>query len=693
MSEISLKAYQAELTDLLQQGRTDEVVRHCRHILEKYPKNVEVYRLMARALRSQSAEAAQIYRRVLSVFPDDAEAHEALSLYYQAQRKGNEAIWHLERAYEQNPNQRAIQAALTELYRQYRGMEVTRFQLTARAVALQHLRSGLYSKAIDTLQKALAQSPDRLDLQVLLAQVYWEAGSLIEAAERALALLKLLPDCLIANQILTLLWLSEQRPSDAQRYLSRIEAVDPYLAVTLAQGTPPDDDAFRLTRLDYQLAASRDLMNENPDWLQALGGIDTFADDETPADSVVATEEDQALLNLDLFDDSDLLGDDSTDEWLTQLDDLSQSTTQATLPTANREDLFGDDWLASFGEDSPAKPSSSGTGLTGLLSGTQQPRTPTGLTGLLSRLEADAEDEPEPPTRPVVYTPKPPSQEDKTPTATLSEDEEDPLAWMKETGIEILEEVPPSPFDMPFDDDDRPIVDPNADNPFAWMQTSDIELIDDEPQITPSAVEEAEADPLAWMRESGVELVTDDAQEEAAMSNNQSWFTEDDDNDADDLEWLSGAQSTPNPLTASNDEDDPLDWMLDPQTDAQPNETMPNWLSGAAPVVADDEVDVPDWLSSVGTPDDQDAIIPEAQSVPTWLSGATPAADQTDLTADDDDFDFTYEEDDTPDWLTAAAPIAESQPLNRSPLAWIRRVTVRLTAIPCLAITPRLPIG
>lgn len=673
MSEISLKAYQAELTDLLQQGRTDEVVRHCRHILEKYPKNVEVYRLMARALPSHSTEAAQLYQRVLSVSPDDAEAHEALSLYYQAQRKGNEAIWHLERAYEQNPNQRAIQAALTELYRQYRGMEVTRFQLTARAVALQHLRSGLYPKAIDTLQKALAQTPDRVDLQVLLAQVYWEAGGLIEAAERALAILKTLPDCLIANQILTLLWLSEQRPSDAQRYLSRIEAVDPYLAVTLAQGTPPEDDAFQLTRLDYQQAASRDLMTENPDWLQALGGVDTFADEEEyeeTANPAWATEDDQALLDLDLFDDGgDLLDDDSTDEWLTQLDDLSQSTTSKTIPTVNREELFGEDWLASFGEETPSKPSS-GTGLTGLLSGSQQPRTPTGLTGMLSRLEAEAEEDPEPPTRPVVYSQRPTPQEDEKPTATLSPEEEDPLAWMKDTGIEILDEVPPSPFELPFDDDDRPIVDPNADNPFAWMQTNNIELIDEPPQFSPAeheptapTVDEA-VDPLAWMRQSGIELVSDDAQEEAEMSNNQSWFTEDDDNDADDLEWLSGAQPTASPLDAA-DEDDPLDWMLEPKTDAQPNESMPDWLSSAAPVIADDEADVPDWLSSVGTPDDQDEIIPEQQAVPSWLTGASPAAASNDLNLeDDDDFEFTYEEEDTPDWLTSASPIAESQPLS-----------------------------
>ena len=56
-------------------------------------------------------------------------------------------------------------------------------------------------------------------------------------------MLKVLPDCLEANRIMAALWLSFDRPSDAQRYVNRLELVDPYLAVEVVQG------CFRTTML------------------------------------------------------------------------------------------------------------------------------------------------------------------------------------------------------------------------------------------------------------------------------------------------------------------------------------------------------------------------------------------------------------------------------------------------------------
>src|SRR5690606_32708259 len=177
---------------------------------------------------------------------DDYAAHIGLSEANERLNRSDEAIWHLERALEQRPNERDVIEALRALYRRHRGVENLKIQMTTAAVARQYLRSGAYPQAIETLRSALLRLNDRLDLRLLLAQILWRQGAEEEAAEIALEILKVLPDCLEANRIMAQLWLSVGRPSDAQRYVNHLEAVDPYLAVELVQGFPPEEDAFHI---------------------------------------------------------------------------------------------------------------------------------------------------------------------------------------------------------------------------------------------------------------------------------------------------------------------------------------------------------------------------------------------------------------------------------------------------------------
>ncbi|MBZ0289013.1 MAG: tetratricopeptide repeat protein, partial [Anaerolineae bacterium] len=226
MADISLRDYLGKLDTLLNQNAPSEVVHHCRHVLQYFPKNAETYRYLGRALVMSSSweEAGEVFQRVLSVYPDDYTAHLGLSDVYLHLKRADDAIWHLERAFEQKPNEQSIIDGLRELYRRHRRVEQGKIQLTAGAVARQYIRNGLFEQAIDTLRQALERSPERADLRLLLAETYQEAGYRVEAAEVALEVLKVLPDCLEANRILTELWLAESRPSDAQRYLNRIQS-------------------------------------------------------------------------------------------------------------------------------------------------------------------------------------------------------------------------------------------------------------------------------------------------------------------------------------------------------------------------------------------------------------------------------------------------------------------------------------
>ena len=116
MADTTLKAYIAELKLLLEQEALEEVMGHCRHILQHFPKNVETYRFLARALleKNRHQEAGDVFQRVLSALPDDFVSHLGLSAVAEEAGQLPLAIWHLERAYEQEPNNGALRDEIKE---------------------------------------------------------------------------------------------------------------------------------------------------------------------------------------------------------------------------------------------------------------------------------------------------------------------------------------------------------------------------------------------------------------------------------------------------------------------------------------------------------------------------------------------------------------------------------------------------
>ncbi|MCU0480605.1 MAG: tetratricopeptide repeat protein, partial [Anaerolineae bacterium] len=208
MSTLNLKQYLAKIDTLLEDEYYDEAIFHSRHVLSLLPKNLATYRRLGRAEvgANRWQEANTTLRRILSFAPDDKIAHLGMSKVYQRAKKGDEALWHLERAYEQEPNNQAIIDELRDLYQAYKNISNVRLQLTAGAVGRQYAKNQLYPQAVQVLKNALKQTPQRVDLRLMLARVYREAGDVVAAAETALDVLDVLPDCLDANYIMTEVW-------------------------------------------------------------------------------------------------------------------------------------------------------------------------------------------------------------------------------------------------------------------------------------------------------------------------------------------------------------------------------------------------------------------------------------------------------------------------------------------------------
>lgn len=273
MVQISLSAYQNELESLLGENRYDEVIAHARHILKSQPKNLRAYQQLGDALVASGRweEASSVLRRALGAQPQHFQTHSQLARVFQQLDDYNRAIWHAERALDQKPSDQATIELIRELYRAHRNEEIDRLQLTAAALAQQHIRANLLREALSTLATALASSPQRIDLQLLRARALWLDGQRMDAAETALDILDRLPYAIDANRMMTELWLTEQRPSDAQLYLKRIEALDPYLAHQMATGEEAPETLLLMERLDYSAMPQRESEIVNPEWLGALG--------------------------------------------------------------------------------------------------------------------------------------------------------------------------------------------------------------------------------------------------------------------------------------------------------------------------------------------------------------------------------------------------------------------------------------
>lgn len=251
MAEISLRAYQDKLDALARASRFQEVIAHARHILAAQPKNLRAHQQLGSALAGagQWQRAGEILRRALGAQPSDFQTHLQLAQVYQQLGSGDRAIWHAERAYDQRANDPAAADLIRSLYREQRGQQVERLQLTTSALAQQQIRGNLLDDAIATLDEALIGQPKRIDLQLLRARALWLNGQRMDAAEAAADILDQLPNAIDANRILTELWLAEKRPSDAAPFLRRIEELDPYLAGQLATGERAPDELVMLEEL------------------------------------------------------------------------------------------------------------------------------------------------------------------------------------------------------------------------------------------------------------------------------------------------------------------------------------------------------------------------------------------------------------------------------------------------------------
>lgn len=272
MAKVPLRKYTGEIEALIDRGQTDEAIAHCRHILETFPKHLETYRLLGKAYleTKRHSEAADVFNRLLMAVPDDFVSHVGLSIIADEDKRLDDAIWHMERAFEKQPSNAAIQAELQRLYGRRDGREPPKIRLTRGALAHMYYQGELYTQAISEIRAVLAGDPNRPDLKALLALACFRGGQKVEASETCSQLLGQFPYCFDANRVLVEILPGTSMADNVETYRQRVIELDPYAAHargSIFQSAEAPDAAVTIERLDYKGQP----MEPAPAWGASLG--------------------------------------------------------------------------------------------------------------------------------------------------------------------------------------------------------------------------------------------------------------------------------------------------------------------------------------------------------------------------------------------------------------------------------------
>jgi len=274
MKTVSLREYNRDIESMIEGGRAGEAIAHCQHILKTFPMHVETYRQLGKACLEarRYADAEDVFQRVLMAVPDDFIAHVGISIIRDDGGKVEEAVWHMERAFEIQPSNPVIHSELKRLYGKRDGVEPTRVRLTRDALANMYSQGELYDQAIGEIRSMMTDDADRADLQVMLARAYFHGGQKVEATELAITLLKKYPYCLDALRILVDILPETARADDAEVYRSRVEQLDPYAEFvkgSIFRSEEVADVNVTLDRLAYTIGSMPEITQLS--WASTLG--------------------------------------------------------------------------------------------------------------------------------------------------------------------------------------------------------------------------------------------------------------------------------------------------------------------------------------------------------------------------------------------------------------------------------------
>jgi tetratricopeptide (TPR) repeat protein len=664
MADVTLRAYVKEIDNLIERDQLDEAIAHCRHILQIYPKHLGTYRLLGKAYleAKRFGDAADIFQRVLSAVPEDFVSHIGMAIVREDEGNLDAAIWHMERAFEANPANPAIRQELSRLIGRRDGLEPHKIRLTRGALARQYAQGELFPQAIAELRSALQEDPDRPDLELLLAKMYWRSEQYDSAKTLCKQIIEKLPYSFDANRIMAAVYQATNNPEKAGEYHRRLAALDPYMAFVDSAASDPKQISASAVQIDHS------------DWLPGQ-----------PLPTAESAEPDWvSSLGVDLSEDEELPEVDSVPSWMGELEGevSSRPAGSSALSPQEPEEALSEEgdipdwmkeagWEPSSGEIQESPVSFSNEELEALDSGGPMPIpeeergdeeeiAPADIPDWLQDIapsDIPAEPEPEPE---MEQQDRQGEKKEFVPDwlADISSEADDvppePLEDTQEVMTPDSPKAEPTPAVVELDDEDKPEVPTWVEDQAPGATSTIISWLGDRPGIPPDEEQEAEKLPEEPVQMSQQPAPTPDEGEIP------SWL---DDLDIEELE----EATIPEPSEELEEEDEAPSWLagvadaasnldldmqepaaaqdeieLEAASDVEGPEDDEGWLRELAEAGLEEEPaatgETPDWVAEDEVESAEPETVPE---VPNWLQGI----------AETDEAASSVSEDEEPDWL------------------------------------------
>jgi len=617
MTKVPLRAYIRDIESAIEEGQIEEAVTHCRHILKTFSKNIKAYRLLGKAyLESQKlGDAADIFQRVLSAIPDDFISHVGMSIVREDEGNLDTALWHMQRAFDVQPYNAAIQGEIRRLYNKRDRIEPPKVRLTRGALARLYNKGGNYQQAIGELTEAIKEGEERPDLLVVLAEAYDKNGDKIKAMEVCNKLILELPYCMVANRILARLLEGTDREKDRKTCQQRLAALDPYEAHTSPKApTAADvpDQAVMIEQLAWGQASERFPAEEQAEWgspLEAELGASDSGEEELPEWAVPRSQSEEFIPPAE-ESPSEEEGEEEIPDWMREAGWEPSNGEAAEPPPAY---TFDEEDEVDVGEAVAAD-------------------IPAWMQEMAPSEDAEDQGEEDLDELESIFSGQSAGEEDETPDWLEAEVEsEQPEAspaeeevpdWLQEMGDEVSPQAETEPEAEPEPSADELATELGEDELPDWLRDMDVEA-------SPQAEAETEAEPEPEPEPS--QPPTPEPAAEAEGEDLPDWLREMEGEPAPQAEAEPKPEAErPAPEPAAEAEEDELpDWINQMAAEAPETETQP------ASEAAQAEDELPAWLDELEgealpeeAQEEQEPSLPEppaekaeaAEDFPEWLA-------------------------------------------------------------------------
>ncbi|HEX3723627.1 MAG TPA: tetratricopeptide repeat protein, partial [Nitrolancea sp.] len=247
--------------EALSGGNSRYAVETCRRVLGQFPEFATAHRLLGEALLEEHdiAGAERAFAEALQRDPQSSAAYSGLSKIAESRGDHDNALAYAQVAWEIMPQRADLRERVADLSEQLYG-KGGRLHLTRAALTSLHFRSGRWSRAAAEAAAVLGEQPDRVDVQLRMAESLWRRGSLTAAGNACRSVLSTSPSAVMALLMLADIERRQNDKDGATRHLDQARKIDPDGVRAADLVTIGSDDLA-----DFILPTSMPVLDESAD--------------------------------------------------------------------------------------------------------------------------------------------------------------------------------------------------------------------------------------------------------------------------------------------------------------------------------------------------------------------------------------------------------------------------------------------